>query len=224
MASPVLVPGGQFVGRAPQRSVIEWPPPLATHSLSLPSTAMPQGESMLLPPSKVPTTVPSGRTKETSPPGYLTTVSYRLIQAFADLSASDSELAKRSSNHNLILFRTNANFSIMPGWPRVLATHALPRLSMAMARGPYPTLICSALPGSLAGNRVTVSAPPLVIQIRSCWSTARWKGPLTWSVPSTGTAIHGAAQNASLCGVSLGQIDDLVLLIVERPHIAIRRG
>ena len=35
------------------------------------------------------------------------------------------------------------------------------------ARGPYPTLICSALPGSLAGNRVTVLEPPLVIQIRS---------------------------------------------------------
>src|ERR1039458_9016258 len=129
---------------------------------------MPQGESMLFPPSKVPTTVPSGRTRETSPPGYLTTVLYRLIQALADLWASDSELAKRPSNQDLILFQINANFSIGPGWPRVLATQALPRLSMAMARGPWPTLICSALPGSLAGKRVTVSAPPLVTQIRSC--------------------------------------------------------
>src|SRR5271154_2034592 len=94
MASPVLAPGGQLAGRAPQGSAIECPPPLATHTLSLPSTAMPQGESMLFPPLKVPTTMPSGRTKETSPPGYLTTVSYRLIHSLADLSASDSELAK----------------------------------------------------------------------------------------------------------------------------------
>src|SRR5271167_4210449 len=108
MASPVLAPGGQFAGRAPQRSVIEWPPPLATHTLSLPSTAMPQGESMLFAPSKVPATVPSGRTREMSPPGYLTTVSYRLIHSLADLSASDSELAKIPWNHELILFESNA--------------------------------------------------------------------------------------------------------------------
>ena len=39
-----------------------------------------------------------------------------------------------------------------------------------------------------------------------------------------GFAIHGAAQDAPLRGVSLRQIDDLALFIVERPHVAIRRG
>src|SRR5271167_739765 len=125
MASPVFAPAGQLVGRAPHRSVIEWPPPLATHTLSLPSTAMPQGESMLFPPSKVPATVPSGCTRETSPPGYLTTVSYRPIHSLAAFSCVGSEPPKRLSNHDLILFQTNASFSIRPGWPKVLATQAL---------------------------------------------------------------------------------------------------
>src|SRR4051795_4006288 len=37
-------------------------------------------------------------------------------------------------------------------------------------------------------------------------------------------AIHGAAEDAPLAGVSLGQIDDLVLFIVERPDVAVRGG
>src|SRR5271157_3365481 len=145
MASPVLAPGGQLAGRAPQRSAIEWPPPLATHTLSLPSTAMPQGESMLFPPSKVPVTVPSGCTRETSPPGYLTTVSYRLIHSLAALSCADSEAPKTSSNHNLILFQTNASFSIRPGWPRVLATQALRSEEHTSELQSRPHLVCRLL-------------------------------------------------------------------------------
>src|SRR5271167_1782878 len=130
--------------------------------------AMPQGPLMLLPASNGDRTVPSGRTRETSPPGYLTRSSNRPIHILADSSAFDSELSKKLPTHDVNLFHPNADFSISPGWPTVLATQALPRLSMATARGPNPTLICSALPGSLAGKRVTVSAPPLVTHIRSC--------------------------------------------------------
>jgi hypothetical protein len=43
-----LMPGGQFSGRAPQRCVTERPIALATHTLSSPSMAMPQGPLMLL--------------------------------------------------------------------------------------------------------------------------------------------------------------------------------
>ena len=39
-----------------------------------------------------------------------------------------------------------------------------------------------------------------------------------------GLAIHGAAQDAPLRGVALGQMNDLALFIVERPDVAIRRG
>ena len=77
--SPVFAPGGQSSRRAPQRCVIERPNASATHTLSLPSMARPQGALMLPPPSNVPTTVPSGSTMETSPPGYLAAISYRSI-------------------------------------------------------------------------------------------------------------------------------------------------
>jgi hypothetical protein len=38
-----------------------------------------------------------------------------------------------------------------------------------------------------------------------------------------GFAVHGAAQDAPFRGVSLRQIGDLALLIIERPDVAIRR-
>src|SRR5450755_5172694 len=39
-----------------------------------------------------------------------------------------------------------------------------------------------------------------------------------------GLAIHSPAQDTALRGVSLRQMDDLALFIVERPDVAIRRG
>ena len=62
----------------------------------------------------------------------------------------------------------------------MLVTQALPRLSIAMPLPlPPPVGNTSTLLGSLAGKRVTVSPIALVIQIRSCWSMARWNGPLS---------------------------------------------
>ncbi len=37
-----------------------------------------------------------------------------------------------------------------------------------------------------------------------------------------GFAVHGAAEDAAFRGVALGQINDLTVPIVERPHVAIR--
>src|SRR5271165_4383587 len=39
-----------------------------------------------------------------------------------------------------------------------------------------------------------------------------------------GFTVHSAPEDAPLCRVSLRQIDDLVLVIVERPDVAIWRG
>src|SRR3954469_12256605 len=167
IASPVFAPGGQFSGRAPQSCATERPDPLATHTLSLPSMAMPQGPMMLFPPSNGGSPGPSGRTMETSPPGNCCRVSNKPIHIFAMFAAFDPDPV-RLSTFDLSLSSTSASFSRVSGWPTVLLTQALPRLSMAMARGANPTLNCSALPGSLAGNRVTVLEPLLVTQIRSC--------------------------------------------------------
>jgi hypothetical protein len=71
-----------------------------------------------------------------------------------------------SSSFDLTMVSARANFSLMRGWPKALATQAFPKLSMATPRGTRPTLICSALRRSRAGKRVTVSSV-LVTQIRS---------------------------------------------------------
>src|ERR1044072_5283303 len=91
--------------------------------------------------------------------------------------------------------------------PSVLVIHALPWLSIAM---PFPLKPpvenTSALVGALAGNRVTWSPSALVIQIRSCWSIARWKG----SVSLQGLSLLGLPsparqKNCTLSGSPFGK-------------------
>jgi hypothetical protein len=50
------------------------------------------------------------------------------------------------------------------------------------------------------------------------------EGPLNLERAIHGFAVHGAAQDAAFRGIALRQINDLVLFIVERVHVAIRRG
>ena len=62
----------------------------------------------------------------------------------------------------------------------MLVIQALPLLSIAMPLPLWPPVgNTSTFVGSLAGKRVTVSPIALVIQIRSCWSIAKWNGPLS---------------------------------------------
>ena len=148
--------------------MIERPVALATHTLSLPSMAMPQGPLILLPAIKR----RQDRAIGTHHGNVATGILFENVQTgrstiLAAASAFDAG-STRLSTFDWSLLSTNASFSFVSGRPTVLATQTLPRLSMATARGAKPTLICSALPGSLAGKRVTVLEPLLVTQIRSC--------------------------------------------------------
>src|SRR5262247_1881225 len=72
--------------------------------------------------------------------------------------------------------------------PNRLVTHTLPWLSMLRPLLTIPALKFSALLGSAAGKRVTLSLA-FETQIRSCWSMARWNGPRN--------DLHGSALSPS---------------------------
>src|SRR5262249_26731959 len=72
--------------------------------------------------------------------------------------------------------------------PNRLVTHTLPWLSMLRPLLAIPVLKFSALLGSAAGKRVTLSLA-FETQIRSCWSMARWNGAMN--------DLHGSALSPS---------------------------
>src|SRR5262249_50907216 len=72
--------------------------------------------------------------------------------------------------------------------PNRLVTHTLPWLSMLRPLLTIAVLKFSALLGSAAGKRVTLSLA-FETQIRSCWSMTRWNGPRN--------DLHGSALSPS---------------------------
>src|SRR5208283_5956711 len=132
IGSPVWYPGGHVSVRAPQSSVTVLPRPFATHTWSLPSIVMPQGPIMLSPPlnGEPGDWVPSGRIMLTLPFGYAS-------KMWTKATKSSTALSPLPSGVSLLftLFQSKCSISIQLGSPIVLATHALPWLSIAIAWG-----------------------------------------------------------------------------------------
>src|SRR5215468_594250 len=158
--SPVLKPGGQFSVRAPQRQVIGlWGiAKLEIQTLSLPSTTAAQGPGRPSPVNGEPGyCVPSGRSRVTLPslPFCLDMVVVRY--SVADSNPSSFRRAAMSTRWAQPSSRS----------PNRLVTQTLPWLSMLRPLLTTPVLKLSALVGSAAGKRVTLSLA-FETQIRSC--------------------------------------------------------
>src|SRR5690348_15816214 len=110
IGSPVFSPGGQCSGRAPQNSDRRFSPKLATHTLSLPSTAMPQG-SVRPPPVKL------DKVEVPSP--------------FGVISVREGELGRLSLEASSVVSDDTHGTGRTPEFD----TQAFPRLSTAMPIG-----------------------------------------------------------------------------------------
>src|SRR5262249_18798423 len=179
--SPVLKPGGQFSVRTPQSCVIGLLgiAKLEIQTLSLPSTTTAHGPGRPPPVNGEPGNwVPSGRSSVMLPslPFCLDMVVVRY--SVADSIPSSFARAAKS---------TRWAIPSSPS-PNRLVTQTLPWLSMFRPLLTKPVLKFSALLGSAAGKRVTLSLA-FETQIRSCWSMARWNGPRN--------DLHGSALSPS---------------------------
>src|SRR5262250_3402105 len=175
------MPGGQFSVRTPQSCTIGlWGiAKLEIQTLSLPSMTAAQGPGRPPPVNGEPGYwVPSGRSRVTLP-----SLPFCWDMCFVMYSVADS---------NPSIFRRAAMSTrwAMPSSPSPnrLVTHTLPWLSMLRPLLAIPVLKFSALLGSAAGKRVTLSLA-FETQIRSCWSMARWNGPRN--------DLHGSALSPS---------------------------
>src|SRR5215471_19137884 len=163
--SPVLKPGGQFSVRTPQRHVIGLLgiAKLEIQTLSLPSTATAQGPGRPPPVNGDPVYCPpSGRSRVTLP-----SLPFCLDIVVTKYSVADSI----PSSFMCAAISIRWDMPSSP-WPKRLVTQTLPWLSMLRPLLTIPVLKFSALLGSAAGKRVTLSLA-LETQIRSCWSMAR---------------------------------------------------
>src|SRR5499426_1241570 len=158
--SPVLKPGGQFSVRTPQSSVMGLLgiAKLEIQTLSSPSTTTAQGPGRPPPVNGEPGyCVPSGRSRVTlpSPPFCLDMV--LVMYSVADSNPSSFRRAAMSTRCAMPNSRS----------PNRLVTHTLPWLSMLRPLLTIAVLKFSALLGSAAGKRVTLSLA-FETQIRSC--------------------------------------------------------
>src|ERR1019366_5950380 len=116
----------------------------------------------------------SGRSTLTLPPSYPEFCAAMVSTiTFVIRSAPSGSLSKLILNAAIISARCNPPVFELP---KRLVTQTLPRLSTASPLPDQPALNDSTLLGSEAGKRMTESEPMFVIQMRSCWSIARWKG------------------------------------------------
>src|SRR5262249_13899955 len=179
--SPVFMPGGQFSVRTPQSCVIGlWGiAKLEIQTLSLPSTTTAQGPGRPSPVNGEPGyCVPSGRSRVTLP-----SLPFCLDMVLVKYSVADSN----PSSFRRAAMSIRWDMPSSPS-PNRLVTHTLPWLSMLRPLLATPVLKFSALLGSAAGKRVTLSLA-FETQIRSCWSMARWNGPRN--------DLHGSALSPS---------------------------
>src|SRR5262249_27070784 len=158
--SPVLKPGGQFSARAPQRQVIGlWAcAKLEIQTLSLPSTTTAQG------PGRPPAV--------NGEPGYCEPSGFSMVTLASGPFCFDMVVTKYSVADSIPSTFMRAAMSMrwdMPSnpWPNRLVTQTLPWLSMLRPLLTIPVLKFSALVGSAAGKRVTLSLA-FETQIRSC--------------------------------------------------------
>src|SRR5262245_37621929 len=179
--SPVLKPGGQFSVRAPQSCVIGLLgiAKLEIQTLSLPSTTTAQGPGRPSPVNGEPGyCVPSGRSRVMLP-----SLPFCLDMVLVRYSVADSNPA----SFRCAAMSTRWAMPRSPS-PNRLVIQTLPWLSMFRPLLTMPVLQLSALLGSAAGKRVSLSLA-FEPQIRSCWSMARWNGPRN--------DLHGSALSPS---------------------------
>src|SRR5262249_11657872 len=152
---------------------------LEIQTLSLPSTTTAQGPGRPSPVNGEPGyCVPSGRSSVTLPSLPLCSDMVLVRYSVADSNPPSFRCTHMSARWN------------MPSSPSPnrLVTQTLPWLSMLRPLLTIPALKFSALLGSAAGKRVTLSLA-FETQIRSCWSMARWNGPRN--------DLHGSALSPS---------------------------